>query len=216
MHCMQAAARRGVEQLSVLRQPEGSRRLHSAELVNKQVAVVGRGPGRRSMKNSILLVDDEEYVIAALKRALMDDPYEISSATSGEEGLGVMEEKRFKLVISDERMPGMGGAELLSAVREKYPDTVRILLTGHASIESTIKAVNNGEVYRFFTKPWQDLELRMAIRSAIEKYDLEAERRRLLATVKSQATELRALEQRYPGISHIDRNDRGAFLLPEI
>src|SRR5689334_448039 len=100
------------------------------------------------MKSAILLVDDEEYVTAALKRALMDDPYEISTAASGEDGLGVMEERHFKLVISDERMPGMGGAEFLSRVRVKYPDTIRILLTGHASVESTMKAVNSGEVYR--------------------------------------------------------------------
>ena len=168
------------------------------------------------MKSAILLVDDEEFVITALRRALLDEPYEISAATSGEEGLQLMGERRFKLVISDERMPGMDGAEFLAKVKGKYPDTVRILLTGHASIESTMKAVNSGEIYRFFTKPWNDLELLLAIRSAIEKFDLETERRRLLATVRSQATELRSLERRYPGISHIDRDEQGNLILPEV
>jgi hypothetical protein len=79
-----------------------------------------------------------------------------------------------------------------------------------------MKAVNSGEIYRFFTKPWNDHELILALRSAIEKFDLEAERRRLLATVKSQASELRGLEQRYPGITCVEKDDLGAVLLPEI
>lgn len=168
------------------------------------------------MNGRVLLVDDEVNVLAAIKRALMDEPYEISTAGSGEEALRIMAAERFKVVVSDERMPGMGGAELLSQVRERYPDTVRIMLTGHASVESTMKAVNRGEIYRFFTKPWNDHELVMALRSAIEKFDLEAERRRLLATVKSQASELRGLERRYPGITRVEKDASGTVLLPEV
>ena len=168
------------------------------------------------MNDAILLVDDETHVISSLKRALMDDLYQVSSATSGEDALRVMAGQRFKVVISDERMPGMGGAEFLSYVRDRYPDTIRIMLTGHASIESTMKAVNSGEIYRFFTKPWDDIELRLALRSALEKYDLEEENRRLLRTVKRQSQEMRALEQHYPGISEVRRDDRGALELPEV
>jgi len=70
-------------------------------------------------------------------------------------------------------MARMQGSEFLSIVRKKYPGTVRILLTGHASEEATMKAVNQGEIYRFFTKPWDEDELKSAIRSAIDKYNLE-------------------------------------------
>lgn len=168
------------------------------------------------MQDLILLVDDEPNVANALTRALLDEPYEIRSAQGGEEALKVMEGERFKVVISDERMPGMGGAEFLSLVRERYPETVRIMLTGHASLDATMRAVNSGEIYRFFTKPWNDIELRLAIRSAIEKYDLEEENRRLLRTVKRQATELRSLEKRYPGISRIDKDPRGTVVLPDL
>ena len=168
------------------------------------------------MEHAILLVDDEPDVAAALTRALMDEPYDVSSSQGGEYALQVMASRQFKVVISDERMPGMGGAEFLSIVRERFPDTVRIMLTGHASLESTMKAVNSGEIYRFFTKPWNDTELKLAIRSAIEKYDLEAENRRLLKTVKHQAAELRALEQRYPGISRIEKDEQGTVVLPEM
>ena len=79
-----------------------------------------------------------------------------------------------------------------------------------------MKAVNQGEIYRFFTKPWNDTELKFAIRSALERYDLEAENRRLLATVRSQAMEIKVLEKRYPGISRVEKNEQGSFVLPEL
>lgn len=168
------------------------------------------------MNNPILLVDDEVNVLSSLTRALFDEPYQVTCAKSGEEALELMASQPFKLVISDERMFGMQGSELLAIVKERYPDTLRILLTGHATLEAAMKAVNQGEIYRFFTKPWNDTELKFAIRSAIERYDLEAENRRLLATVKSQAMEIKVLEKRYPGISRVEKDDRGSFVLPEL
>lgn len=164
----------------------------------------------------ILLVDDEENILSALTRTLMDEPYDIVTATSAEAGLNIMQQQRFQVVISDERMPGMDGAAFLNYVRRRYPETIRMMLTGHASIEATMRAVNNGEIYRFFTKPWDDTMLKLAIRSAVEKYDLENENRRLLKTVKRQSQELKALEQHYPGISELNRTDQGAYELPEI
>ena len=122
----------------------------------------------------------------------------------------------FKLVISDERMIGMQGSELLAILKERYPATLRILLTGHATLEVAMKAVNQGEIYRFFTKPWNDTELKFAICSAIERYDLEAENRRLLATVRSQAMEIKVLEKRYPGISRVEKTQTGSFVLPDL
>ena len=165
------------------------------------------------MKNSILIVDDEAPVIAALKRALLDEPFEVYGASSGEEALRLMSQQPFKVVISDERMPGMDGAKFLSHVRLRHPETVRIMLTGHASVEATMRAVNSGEIYRFFTKPWEDVMLKMAIRSAIEKYDLEDENRRLLKTVKRQSQELRYLENHFPGIGDVRKDSRGAILI---
>lgn len=168
------------------------------------------------MSDDILLVDDEPNVIKALERSLLDEPYTLQSAASGEEALQLSSKKRFKVVISDERMPGMDGAEFLSIIKELYPETVRIMLTGYASIESTMRAVNNGEIYRFFTKPWNDIELKLALRSAVEKYDLEEKNRRLLKTVKRQASELKQLENLYPGIATIHRDRTGSVILPEM
>ena len=122
----------------------------------------------------------------------------------------------FKVVVSDERMVGMQGSELLSHVRKMYPDTIRIMLTGHATMDAAMKAVNEGEIYRFFSKPWNDHDLQFAIRSAIEKFDMEAEKQRLLSTIKSQAVEIRTLEKVYPGISSIQKDQKGSVLLQEL
>jgi len=168
------------------------------------------------MKNRILLVDDETNVLSALKRALFDEPLEITSVTSAEAALEIMAEEQFKVVVSDERMIGMQGAEFLARVRTLYPHTIRIMLTGHATLEAAMKAVNEGEIYRFFAKPWDDQNLTFAIRSAVEKYDLEAENRRLLETVKQQSLEIKVLEKRYPGISRVEKDGAGVFILPDI
>jgi hypothetical protein len=79
-----------------------------------------------------------------------------------------------------------------------------------------MKAVNEGEIYRFFSKPWEDLDLKFAIRSAIEKFDLEAENRRLLATLAQQSLEIKVLEKRYPGITRVAKNSQGVLVIPDI
>jgi DNA-binding NtrC family response regulator len=168
------------------------------------------------MKSRILLVDDESNVLSALNRALFDEPLEIFSVTSAEEALDVMTREQFKAVVSDERMLGMQGSDFLARVKDRYPHTIRILLTGHATLEAAMKAVNEGEIYRFFSKPWDDHQLKFAIRGAIEKFDLETENRRLLATVQQQSLEIKVLEKRYPGISRVEKDGQGVFVLPDI
>lgn len=168
------------------------------------------------MNDLVMLVDDEANVLSALTRALIDEPFEVITASSGLEALEIMEGKTIKVIVSDERMVGMQGSELLAEVKRRSPHTVRILLTGHATLDAAMRAVNVGEIYRFFLKPWDDTQLCFALKSAIEKYDLETENRRLLATVKSQALEIRVLEKRYPGISRVQRNAQGSFVLPDI
>jgi DNA-binding NtrC family response regulator len=168
------------------------------------------------MKDRILLVDDESNVLSALKRALFDEPLDIVSVTKAEEALEIMKHDHFKVVVSDERMPGMQGSEFLARVKEEHPHTIRIMLTGHATVSAAMKAVNEGEIYRFFAKPWDDTNLKFAIRSAIEKYDLEDENRRLLETVKHQSLEIKILEKRYPGITRVEKDSRGVFVLEDI
>ena len=176
------------------------------------------GPDKRTTaaNHLIMFVDDEANVLSALTRSLIDDPFDIITASSGIEALQLLEGNSVKVVVSDERMVGMQGSELLSEVKLRSPNTVRILLTGHATLDAAMRAVNEGEIYRFFLKPWDDMQLRFALMSAVEKYDLEEANRRLLATVRNQAMEIKILERRYPGISRVQRSATGSFVLSDI
>ncbi|MCX8042997.1 MAG: response regulator [Desulfobacterota bacterium] len=128
---------------------------------------------------AILLVDDEEHILSSLKRLLCAEDYAVLTATSGEQGLRLLENNPVGLIISDQRMPGMNGTEFLARARQCCPDAVRIMLTAYSDMEATIGAINRGEIYRFITKPWQDEELKMIVRDALERYRLVQENKRL-------------------------------------
>lgn len=167
-------------------------------------------------QDTILIVDDEPNVIASLKRIFTDEPYEMHSAAGALEGIEILKNNPIKVVISDERMPEISGSEFLATVREQFPYVIRIMLTGHASIEAAMKAINKGEIYRFFTKPWDDMELRFAVRAAIDRYNIEEENRRLLGIIKRQALNIKLLEKQFPGITKLDRDESGRILLPDV
>lgn len=131
-------------------------------------------------ENSILIIDDEPDIITALKRVFLNELYTVYSARSATAGLEILKLHPVKVVISDELMPVMTGSEFLAEVRRQYPHTIRIILTGHANLEAAMRSINQGEIYRFITKPWNDLELVLLIRSAIEKYNLEEANRSLI------------------------------------
>ena len=128
---------------------------------------------------SLLLVDDEPNILRALQRLLRQEDYEIFLAESGADALIVLAQHHIDLVISDMRMPEMDGATLLAKIRQKWPETVRILLTGHADMAQTISAINLGEIYRFIAKPWNDHELLITVRQALEQQALRRENQRL-------------------------------------
>jgi two-component system, probable response regulator PhcQ len=166
--------------------------------------------------DSILIVDDEPNILSSLKRTFSDSPYSIFTAENGEAGLDILSRNKIMLVISDEIMPGMSGAEFLAQVSSRFPGTVRMMLTGHASLDAAMKAINQGQIYRFFTKPWDDLELRFAVRAAIEKYHLEEENRQLLRLVRKQAMNMKMLEKEYPGITRLKYDMTGRIVVDEV
>ncbi len=168
------------------------------------------------VENSILIVDDEPNIIAALRRTLIDEQFRIYSAGDASEGLKILRTHPVNVVMSDEKMPGISGSEFLSIVKRDFPDAIRIMLTGHASVDTAMRAVNEGEIYRFLTKPWEDLDLRFAVQAAIEKYNLEEENRRLLKIVRNQALNLKLAERQFPGITKLDRDRDGRILLPDV
>lgn len=142
---------------------------------------------------NILLVDDEENVLQSLRRVLRSEPYRLFFAGSGEAALQQLDTSRIDLVISDARMPGMDGATLLCQVQKRWPNCMRILLTGYTDLASTIKAINEGEIYRYITKPWDDEELRLVIRQALAFQRAERERERLEALTQVQNRQLQEL-----------------------
>jgi two-component system NtrC family sensor kinase len=119
----------------------------------------------------ILCVDDEQNVLRALQRLFLDGDYEIITAGSGDEGLAILgEDETIPLVISDYRMPGMNGVDFLRKVCELRPDTVRIVLSGYADTASIVEAINEGQIYKFVPKPWNDDELKVTISTALDHY----------------------------------------------
>ncbi|MFW5830542.1 MAG: response regulator [Planctomycetota bacterium] len=118
---------------------------------------------------TVLIVDDEAPIRSSLRRLLRFDEHEVLAADSGQTALEVLATRRVDVVVSDQQMPGMQGVDLLRAVRELDPPCSRILFSGHVDLELLRQAVNDGEVYRFIGKPWDDDELRLAVRHAIER-----------------------------------------------
>ncbi|MSP74382.1 MAG: response regulator [Myxococcales bacterium] len=161
----------------------------------------------------ILIVDDEASVRSALHRTLRKEPYRLSMAESAAEALQIMRDDRPDLLVTDHLMPQMTGLDLLRRVRLTYPDVGRILLTGQAELETVVAAINEGEIFRFLRKPWDDTELKLTLHIALDHLRTEGENRRLIALLHKQAKVIRTLETAHPGLTSIRRDAAGAILL---
>lgn len=144
---------------------------------------------------NILCVDDEESVVKALRRLLRQGPYKVFPALSGVEGLKIMAEQSIDLVISDMRMPEMSGADFLTEVATQHPNCIRILLTGYSDMDSTIKAVNDGQIHRYIQKPWNNEDLLLILEQSLERVRLERENKRLLVQVEAQNKQLQGMNE---------------------
>jgi FixJ family two-component response regulator len=139
-----------------------------------------RQTGERIVADKILFVDDEAAVLDGYRRILKEH-FEVSTALSGDEGLAALQATGpYAVVISDMRMPGMNGSEFLAQVRSKSPESVRMLLTGHADLDAAIDAVNRGKIFRFLTKPCEKPNLIEAIRGGLEEHRLIAAEKEVL------------------------------------
>ncbi|RLB17310.1 MAG: response regulator [Deltaproteobacteria bacterium] len=167
------------------------------------------------MKHKVLIVDDEQSTRKLMKEALGMEPYELLVADSAEKALEIFRKEPVDVVISDEMMPGMPGSEFLALVRKKYPDTIRMILTGHASVEGAIKAINEGQIYHFFTKPCRIYDLAITVRKALQQKELMKKSRQLLRLAQRQSTFIDEIEKKYPGITRVKKDDRGEILLDD-
>ena len=133
-----------------------------------------------SMKQSrtLLLVDDEANILSSLKRLLRIDGYQILTAPSAEQGLELLASHRVYVIVSDQRMPGMSGVEFLRRVKVLHPETIRLVLSGYTDLQTVTDAINEGAIYKFLTKPWDDSHLRANIQEAFRTKEMADENRR--------------------------------------
>ncbi len=165
--------------------------------------------GENSAQGRILCVDDEPNVLRALQRIFIDDDYEIVLASSGEEGLKYLaEEGPFQVVVSDYRMPAMNGVDFLHSVYDRWPETIRIVLSGYADIGAVVSAINEGRIYKFIPKPWDDDELRSTIQECLERF---ARRENNPATMQNSANANLELEENVQGSTEQQGNHVSTF-----
>lgn len=141
-------------------------------------------------KAKILYVDDEPINLTNFQRAF-DGEYEILTATSGEEGMQVLADAgEMAVVISDQRMPGMSGVDLLAALRESHPDSVRIVITAYSETRDLLDSINRGQIYKYIVKPWDVDDLTVTLKNAVERYELVQENKKLMAELMAMNSEL--------------------------
>lgn len=143
----------------------------------------------------VLFVDDEVNIRRALMRLFRNEPVRVEQAESAEQALAILEHEPIQVVVSDQRMPGMSGVKLLSRVRERWPEIIRMMLTGFTEIDVAIEAINKGEIYRLVTKPWNDDELRSTVRTAVDTWQMRREIERLNALTQEQNSELQDMNR---------------------
>lgn len=144
---------------------------------------------------TLLCVDDEKNILNALKRLLRKENFRLLTGNSGNEGLEILAANEVHVVLSDQRMPGMNGTEFLKEVKALYPDILRIILTGYTDVDSISEAINEGHIYKFFLKPWNDQNLKLEIRQAMEQYSLMQDNKRLHDQVFQQNEELKKINE---------------------
>jgi signal transduction histidine kinase len=151
------------------------------------------------MPQTILLVDDEPQILRSLSRVLEENNYELLTASSGVEALEVLKNKAVQVIISDQRMPNMTGSEFLAQVKKTYPKTIRILLSGYADFEAVKEAINEGNIYKYLTKPWQNDTLLNIVEEAFQTYENQSEE---LIKKKSELEMKRLQDEFLANMSH--------------
>jgi EAL domain-containing protein (putative c-di-GMP-specific phosphodiesterase class I)/FixJ family two-component response regulator len=174
-------------------------------LLQQAVVLPARFLRRREQLRTLLLVDDEDNILAALKRLLRRDGYRILTASGGEEALRCLAENRVDVIVSDQRMPGMSGVEFLRRAKALHPGTVRMTLSGFTDLQSIIDAVNEGAIYKFLTKPWDDTLLRQHVAEAFRQKELDDENKRLSMEVAHANAELEAASARLASLLQAQR-----------
>ncbi len=174
----------------------------------------------------LLIVDDDPNILKALKRLLRKEEYTLLMAESGQQALSILSENAVNVIISDHRMPVMTGVEFLSKVKQSYPDIIRIVLSGYSDIGTITQAINEGNIYKFISKPWDDEQIKTTIQEAFIQNELRMENSRLTEELMSANTQLiqknaetsgfleQVVNQNSDGIIIIDQHKKIIFSNP--
>ncbi|MDP3912645.1 MAG: response regulator [Bacteroidota bacterium] len=141
--------------------------------------------------HNLLIIDDEVDITKALVRQFRRK-YNVFASTDATDALKIMEREKIQVVLSDQRMPGMTGVDFFAQIKDKYPDALKLILTGYSDIEAVIGAINEGQVFRYVKKPWNPDELESIIREAFEKYELITNNRKLMSSLQEANQNLEA------------------------
>ncbi|MBP7690330.1 MAG: response regulator [Anaerolineales bacterium] len=144
---------------------------------------------------TILILDDDEALLVVLTLLIRREGYRVLTAATAEEALSVLERERVSVAIVDQNLPDLPGVDVLKRLRQRWPDTIRIMLTASADTRTAVAAINGGHVYRYMTKPWDNEEFRAVLRESVQYHDLLRENRRLYELSVSQAIQLRAMNE---------------------
>ena len=150
-------------------------------------------------QHTVLFVDDELNILKAVQRLFRSEPWTVLTASRGSEALELMEKSHAQVVVTDQRMPEMCGVDLLSAIRTRHTDVVRMMLTGYSEMNVAVDAINRGEIFRLITKPWNDEELKATLRQAFDHYDLKSEIKRLNQVTREQNLKLQDMNRNLEG-----------------
>ena len=137
-------------------------------------------------EHTVLFVDDEVNILKALQRLLRNESMSVLTASRPQEAIDLLESNVAQVVVSDQRMPEMSGVDLLSTIRVRHPNMVRMMLTGYTEMRIAVEAINRGEIFRLITKPWNDEEIKATLRQAFDHYDLKREIKRLNHITREQ------------------------------
>jgi putative nucleotidyltransferase with HDIG domain len=149
--------------------------------------------------HTILFVDDEVNILKALERLLRYEPMNVLTASRPDEAIELLAREDIQCVVTDQRMPEMSGVDMLSTIRERNPDIVRMMLTGYTEMNIAVEAINRGEIFRLITKPWNDDELKSTLRQAFDHYDLKREIKRLNHVTREQNFKLQDMNKNLEG-----------------
>lgn len=163
--------------------------------------------------HNILIVDDDDIVRKVLYRQLTKAGYQVIRAQNGMDALTKLECFEVDLLIADHVMPEMSGVDLLKMARRHYPLVTRVLLTGHADLETAMESINSGGVFRLMVKPWQCDELLRTVQVALAKHKRSAEATRALKSTQRRRNFTEAMAQRFPGLLDVQRDESGCVIL---